>query len=355
MWPDHRLTDLLKIDHPIIQAPMSGSATAELAAAVCNAGGMGSLACAETTPDQVRAEASDLRGRTNRPFNLNFFVGDAPITPPVVLERTRERLRPWYDELGLGAPPDRLPELGPAFDDTHLALLFDIHPAVVSFHFGVPRSQAITALKDAGIILISTATTVAEAQALEAAGMDAIIAQGWEAGGHRGSHQTTEPTQGIGTMALVPQIADAVGVPVIAAGGIGDGRGIAAAFMLGASGVQLGTAFLSCPEAGTDTARRALLARATETDTMVTDAFSGRSARTVRSRYAEAMEASREPLPAFLQMYALSDPLLDAKADEVANFHLYGQAARLNRALPAADLVGLLVAETARVFARLAP
>jgi nitronate monooxygenase len=355
MWPDRCLADLLKIDHPILQAPMVGSATPDLAAAVCNAGGLGSLGCGEMTPDQVCAAVADLRARTNRPFNLNFFAGDAPVTDPAVLERTRERLRPWYEKLGLGPPPDALPELGPAFDDTRLALLFDIRPAVVSFHFGVPRPQAITALKDAGIILISTATTVTEAQALEAAGIDAIIAQGWEAGGHRGSHQPTAPAQGVGTMALVPQIADAVRVPVIAAGGIGDGRGIAAAFMLGALGVQMGTAFLSCTEAGTDAARRALLACATETDTMVTDAFSGRSARTVRSAYAEAMEASREPLPAFLQMYALSDPLLDAKADEVANFHLYGQAARLNRPLPAADLVRLLVDQTARVLSRLAP
>lgn len=354
MWPDRRLADLLKIDHPILQAPMAGSATPDLAAAVCNAGGLGALGCAEMSLAQVRTSAAAMRARTNRPFNLNFFVTDTPVTDPAVLKRTRERLGPWYEKLGLGAPPDALPALGPAFDDDRLALMLDLRPAVVSFHFGLPPPNALMALKGAGIILISTATTVAEARALEAAGIDAIIAQGWEAGGHRGTHQPGDPSQGVGTMALVPQIVDSVRLPVIAAGGIGDGRGIAAAFALGACGVQMGTAFLSCHEAGTDPARRALLARATESDTMVTDAFSGRPARAVRSAYAEAMAQAREPLPAFLQMYTLSDPLVGAGDDTAASFHLYGQAARLNRALPAADLMRALQHEAGLCFARLA-
>jgi len=353
MWPDRRLADLLRIDHPILQAPMAGAATPALAAEVSNAGGMGALGSAEMGADQVARAVADLRGRTNRPFNLNFFVGDAPATDPQVLARTRDRLRPWYDRLGLGEPPDQLPDLGPSFDDTRLVLLLDLRPAVVSFHFGLPPAPALAALKSAGILILSTATTVAEAVALEAAGIDAIIAQGYEAGGHRGSHRPSDPWQGVGTMALVPQVVDAVRLPVIAAGGIGDGRGIAAAFALGAAGVQMGTAFLSCPEAGTDPARRALLARATEVDTIVTDAFSGRAARAHRSAYAEAMERAREPLPAFQQLYGLSDPMIGAGQDEIASFHLYGQAARLNRALPAAELVGLLVAETQAAVARM--
>jgi nitronate monooxygenase len=350
MWPDRRLTDLLHIDHPILQSPMAGAATAALAAEVSNAGGLGALGSAEMTPDQITSAVADLRGRTNQPFNLNFFVGDAPVTDPAVLARTRDRLRPWYATLGLGDPPETLPDLGPSFDETRLALLLDLRPAVVSFHFGLPPAPALAALKAAGILILSTATTVVEAQALEAAGIDAIIAQGYEAGGHRGSHQPTAPAQGVGTMALVPQIVDAVSLPVIAAGGIGDGRGIAAAFALGAAGVQMGTAFLSCPEAGTDPARRTLLARATETDTMMTDAVSGRSARAYRSAYATAMEATREPLPAFLQLYGLTDPMLEVGQDDVASFHLYGQAARLNRPLPATDLMRLLVAEARAVF-----
>jgi nitronate monooxygenase len=164
--------------------------------------------------------------------------------------------------------------------------LLEIQPAVVSFHFGVPSDDAIAALKNADIVLISSATTVAETQSLAASGMDAVIAQGWEAGGHRGSHEPTEPNQGVGVFALVPQTADAISIPVIAAGGVGDGRGIAAAFALGAAGVQIGNGFLSCPEAGTDEPRRALLRRARDTDTMVTDAFFGRPARAMRSRFA---------------------------------------------------------------------
>ncbi len=354
MWPDQRLSDLLKIDHPILQSPMAGSATPDLAAAVCNAGGLGALGSAEMTPDQIRAAVAALRSKTNRAFNLNFFVTDAPATDPAVLARTRDRLRPWYDRLGLGEPPEVLPALGPGFDAARLALLLELRPAVASFHFGLPEPQAVRALQAAGIAVISTATTVAEALALQAAGIDAVIAQGWEAGGHRGPHRPTDPTQGVGTMALVPQIVDAVRLPVIAAGGIGDGRGIVAAFALGAAGVQMGTAFLSCPEAGTDARRRALLSRATETDTMVTDAVSGRAARAVRSAYAVAMAADQGPLPAFQQMYALTDPMLDAGQDDIASFHLYGQAARLNRALPAADLVSCLVEEARTCFARLA-
>lgn len=353
MWPDRRLCELLGIAHPIIQSPMARAATPELACAVCNMGGLGSLGSAEMALPELRRAAAAMRAGTNRPFNLNFFIQDAPVTGAAVLERTRARLSPWYNALGLGAPPGALPDLAAAFGEAQLALLLEIRPAVVSFHFGAPDPSAISALKKAGIVLISTATSVAEARLLEACGMDAIIAQGWEAGGHRGSHQPTGPGQGVGTLALVPQVVDAVRVPVIAAGGIGDGRGIAAAFALGASGVQIGTAFLSCPEAGTDGPRRALLRNASDTDTMVTDAFSGRSARAMRSRYAEEMDNPREPLPAFRHMYALSDPIEAAASDSEASFHLYGQGAGLNRELPAAELFARLIAETQEVFGKL--
>lgn len=210
------------------------------------------------------------------------------------------------------------------------------------------------ALKSAGIVVLSSATNVEEARALEAAGIDAIIAQGWEAGGHRGSHAPTAPSDGVGTMALVPQVVAAVSVPVIAAGGIGDGRGLAAALSLGASGVQMGTAFLNCPEAATEPARRERLRHATDRDTMVTDAFSGRSARARRSRYAEEMERARGALPVFPQMYALSGPIR-AVADDEASFLLYGQAAALSREIAAGDLVEHVVREAREVMSRLAP
>ena len=350
MWPDLRLCDLMKNGHPIIQAPMAGAATPALAAAVSNAGGPGSLGCAEMSVDQLRAATSTLREATDRLFKLNFFIRDAPRTEPAVLEASRQWLAPWYTAAGLGAPPETLPELGPCFDDARLALLLEIRPAVVSFHFGLPVPDAILALKAAGIVLISTATTTAEARVLERAGVDAVIAQGYEAGGHRGSHQPTLPGDGVGTLALIPQVADAVGVPVIAAGGIGDGRGIAASFALGESGVQMGTAFLSCPEAGTDAPRRARLRRATDTDTMATDAFSGLSARAMRSRYAQATAARREPLPALLEMYSLSEPLVAVGPEDEVSFHLYDQVAPLNRELPAHDLMQALTGEALATF-----
>ena len=293
MWPDRRLCDLLKIDHPIIQAPMVGSCSPDLASAVSNAGALGSLGCGEKKVDTIREEVGALTQRTNRPFNLNFFMRPVPKTAPEVWQRTRERLQPWYDRFDLGDPPATPPELGAGFDETRLDFVLQARPAVVSFHFGVPDQEAVNALKAAGIVLISSATNVGEARALEAAGIDAVIAQGWEAGGHRGSHEPRSPADGIGGMALIPQIADAVSVPVIAAGGIADGRAIAAAFALGACGVQIGTAFLSTPEAATDDARRDLLRRAADTDTMMTDSYSGRAARAVRSRFAEEMETRR--------------------------------------------------------------
>ncbi len=353
MWPDHRLCDLLGIDHPIIQAPMMGSCTPAMASAVANAGGLGSLGCGEKSPETIRQDAEAIRARTNRSFNLNFFVIAAESTDPAVLASTRDRLKPWYDDLNLGDPPSDIPEVDLAFDERRLEVVLSLKPKVVSFHFGYPEQRFIDAMKNAGIVLLSSATNVAEARALEAAGMDAIIAQGWEAGGHRGSHVPTAPHDGVGTMALVPQVADAVSVPVIAAGGIGDGRGIAAALALGASGVQMGTAFLNTPEAATEQARRQRLRTATDRDTMVTDAFSGRSARAMRSRYAEEMESRRQALPPFPKMYALSSPIRNAADDSEASFFLYGQAASLSKEVPAGDLVDQLVQEAQEVMMRL--
>jgi nitronate monooxygenase len=354
MWPRRRLCDLLRIDHPIIQAPMARADTPELAAAVSNAGGLGSLACSQQPPEAVRALTARLRAATGRPFNLNFFCHPVPRADPARLAEAIERLRPYYVELGIGAPPSQVPATGPGFDATRLVLLLELRPPVASFHFGGPEPAAIRALKAAGIVLLGTATTVAEARSLEAAGFDAVIAQGWEAGGHRGSHTWSAPTEGIGTLALVPQVADAVRPPVIAAGGIADGRGIAAALALGACGVQLGTAFLVCPEAATDPARRAALAAATDEDTILTDAVTGRPARARRSRYASEMAGHR--LPDFPSQLALTGPLLEA-AGRVGNpdfaFHVYGQSAALSRPLPAAELVRLLVAETREVLGQL--
>lgn len=351
-WPDQRLTRLLGVAHPIIQAPMKGTSTPELAAAVSNAGGLGSLGCAGLAPAEVRAIAAEMRQRTNAAFNLNFFVHDAVTPDPDALARARARLAPFYAEKGLGAPPDRLDPAPPAFDADTLAALLEAPPPVVSFQFGLPSGDAVARLKAAGSIILCAATTVAEARTLDAAGVDAVIAQGWEAGGHRGAFDVTSDDTGTGTLALVPQIVDAVSVPVIAAGGIADGRGVAAAFALGAAGVQLGTAFIRCPESAANEAHRAAVAGGSDTSTRLTRAVSGRPARGHRTRYIDTMAAETGALPEYPLMYPLAAPLL-ATGDPDFGFLLYGQAAALTRAEPAEEVMARLVADTRRILASL--
>jgi nitronate monooxygenase len=353
MWPRDDLIDLLKIEHPVIQAPMASAATPALAAAVSNAGGLGSLGCGTMSRDELAAKAKELRAATNRPFNLNFFAHKAPREDPETNARARARVARFYEETGLGDPPAAGRAPFDIFDADTLSVLLEIKPAVVSFHFGLPRPEMVRALKDAGCLVLCSATTVAEARSLNDAGVDAIIAQGWEAGGHRGTFEVSFEDFGVGTLALVPQVVDAVDVPVVAAGGIADGRGIAAAFALGASGVQIGTAFLSCPEARVSETHRAALRGASDQDTRLTRAFTGRPARARTNRYIDAMAEVREPVPDFPAMYGLSAPLRDSTvAGETGEFQflLYGQAAALNRELPAADLVRTLVDEARAIL-----
>lgn len=352
MWPSPRLTDLLGIRHPIVQAPMKGTSTPGLAAAVSNAGGLGSLGIAGLDPDAIRAVTAEMRRLTDRPFNLNFFAHGAVAPDPAALDRARARLAPFYDEKGLGAPPDRLDPAAAAFGDDHLEALLADPPAVVSFHFGVPAGDAVARLRASGARVLSTATTVGEARALVAAGVDAVIAQGWEAGGHRGAFAVGADDEGVGTLALVPQVADAVPVPVIAAGGIADGRGLAAAFALGADGAQLGTAFILCPEAGANSAHRAAVAAGTDDSTRLSRAVSGRPARAHRTRYVDAMAAETSALPEFPLMYRLSGPLV-ATGDPGFRFSLYGQSAALARPEPAAEVMARLVGGAADAFRRL--
>lgn len=243
MWPRTNLLDLLGITHPIIQAPMSGFSSPALVAAVSNAGALGSLGCATLPTQTTRDQIEELRRASNRPFNLNFFVHPVPSIDARTAGRVRERLAAYYDEFGLGAVPEPSDQF-PRLDEERLQMLLDLRPPVVSFHFGLPPADTMKRIKQSGAVVLSSATTVAEARKLEAAGADAIIAQGFEAGGHRGTFTKGDGAGLIGTMALVPQVVDAVSVPVIAAGGIADGRGIAAAFALGASGVQMVPRFL---------------------------------------------------------------------------------------------------------------
>ncbi|MFN3262961.1 MAG: NAD(P)H-dependent flavin oxidoreductase [Pikeienuella sp.] len=310
MWPDGRLIERLGLRHPIVQAPMAGASSPAMAAAAANAGALGSVAAPLLTLPQMRAEWAEARAATNGALALNFFCHRPPARDAAREAAARERLRPFYDEFALGPVPE--PAATPPFDAERLAFVLEARPAAVSFHFGLPAPDLLAPLKAAGIFILSSATSPAEAVALEAAGADAVIAQGWEAGGHRGVHDEREGWGEMGAIALVPAIVDRVSVPVIAAGGIGDGRGIAAAMMLGAAGAQLGTAFLLSPESRIAEPHRAALRASDGADTAVTAAFSGRPARGVRNRYMAEMGA--QPPADFPLMNPLTAPLRAASA-----------------------------------------
>jgi nitronate monooxygenase len=343
----------LGIEHPVIKAPLAGAGdTPELVAAVSKAGGLGIFGAAYLQPDAIRATARRIRELTSRPFGLNLFA-PLPSEPlPADADAALRRLAPWFEELSL-PPPSELPgEPHPDFDAQMEAVL-DSAPALFSFAFGEIPAEAVEAVRSRGICLIGTATNVAEAVGLRRSGVDAVVAQGSEAGGHRGSYAASFEAAMIGTMALVPQMADAIDVPVIASGGIMDGRGIAAAFALGAAAVQLGTAFLTCPEAGTPLPYRKALLKAAEDSTRITAAFSGRPARGIDNRFLREM-AEAEILP-FPWQNALTRPLRTraAKLGRVDLLSLWaGQGLRLARELPAAELVRVLVAETEAAAAR---
>ncbi|MFT5172502.1 MAG: nitronate monooxygenase [Gammaproteobacteria bacterium] len=354
LWPDSRLLDLLQVEHAIIQAPMAGSTTPALAAAVSNAGGMGSLGCAMMDPGAVHGQVTQLRSKTNRAFNLNFFCHQPPGEDALKNARAVQLLQPFYDEYCLGEVPAVQASNFP-FDAAMLDLMLELRPPVVSFHFGAPEAALLAPLRAAGIVVLSSATCAREARDLQAMGVDAVIAQGFEAGGHRGHFAISYEASCIGTMALVPQIVDAVTIPVIAAGGIADGRGIAAALMLGASGVQLGTAFMSSDEASVAAVHRQAIANASEEDTRMTRAFSGRPARGIRNRYIDAMAAVEGELPDFPLMNTLTKPLRAASqnSDSGDLVSLYaGQALTLNRSMPAAQLLETLIDETGAALTR---
>jgi nitronate monooxygenase len=347
------LTELLGIEHPVIQAPMAGAATPELAAAVSAGGALGSLGSAMLPPDELVRQARAVRDATDRPFNVNFFCHRPPELDEADAARARDRFGPLYRELGLGQPPE--PSVPPiAFDEERLAALLEIRPAVASFHFGLPDRAALEATLAAGCRVLSSATTVTGAEHLTERGADAVIAQGAEAGGHRGSFLVSGDDGPVATLALVPQVVDAIDIPVIAAGGIGDGRGLAAALCLGATGAQIGTAFLACPETAIHPLYRDALRSAPAEATTITRAFSGRPARALRNRATE--EAGGDPL-AYPAQLSLSSPLGAAAAERGSGDFLAmwaGQAAPLAREMPAAELVALIVSDAQRVLAALA-
>ncbi|HSB23246.1 MAG TPA: nitronate monooxygenase [Burkholderiaceae bacterium] len=307
--PHTTLQQLVGTELPIIQAPMAGVQLGALAVAVCNAGGLGSLPCAMLSPETMRSELTTMRAQTTRPFNVNFFCHAAPQVNEQREARWRAALAPYYAEFGIDASsipagPGRAP-----FSHEIADVLEAFEPAVVSFHFGLPAPELLARVRGWGAKVLASATTVNEARWLEARGVDAVIAQGLEAGGHRGIFLSDDLTTQVGLFALLPQVLHAVSVPVIAAGGIADAAGVAAAIALGAAGVQVGTAYLLCPEATTSAVHRAALKTEAAHHTALTNLFTGRPARGIVNRVLRELGPLSDAPPAFPLAAAAIAPL----------------------------------------------
>jgi nitronate monooxygenase len=340
----------LQLQHPIVQAPLAGGGdTPELVAAVSNAGGLGFIGAAYLSPEQIQDSARAVRAKTSRPFGINLFAPQPIPGSPANVELALQHIAPYYSELGLPAPS--LPATPHNNFAEQLTAALESGASIFSFTFGLIPADALSALHSRDFLVAGTATTVDEAIALERSGVDAIVTQGSEAGGHRGTFLGDFDKAMVGTISLVPQVVDAVRIPVIASGGIMDGRGIAAVLALGASAAQLGTAFLTCYESGVPDAYREAILHAKEDQTRTTRAFSGRPARGITNRFMNEMESEEYAdliLPFPLQN-ALTRPLRSAAARQGRAEFLSlwaGQGVRLARRQPAADLISQLVRET---------
>jgi nitronate monooxygenase len=348
MWPNNRILELFGIQLPIIQAPMAGSVLSEMVVAVSEAGGLGSLPCALLSLEQMRNELEAIRRQSTRPINVNFFCHTPPRVDANRETLWRQRLQRYYAELGLDQNKP-IPSANRApFDQTMCDAVMEFHPEVISFHFGLPEEKLVQKIRDMGAKIVSSATSVDEARWLEDRGCDAIVAQGYEAGGHRGTFLTDDVSTQAGTIALVPQVVDAVKVPVIAAGGIADARGILAAFALGAAAGQIGAAYLLCPETKISPVYREALKNATDNQTTLTNIFTGRPARGMVNRAIRELGPMSDSVPDFPLAAAALGPLRSkAEAAGSGDFTPLwsGQAARFARELPAAELTKRLAAE----------
>jgi len=345
MWPDRRLIDLFKTEFPIVLAPMADVMDADLVIAAAQGGALGSLPCAMLSAEKAREQVNIIRQRVLAPINLNFFCHEAVAVDPAREAVWKQRLAPYYREYGQDpAAPIKAANRAP-FDGAMCELVEELKPEIVSFHFGLPDAPLLGRVKASGCKVMSSATTVKEAIWLEEHGADVVIAQGAEAGGHRGMFLTDNIAEQPGTFALVPQVVDAVKVPVIAAGGIADGRGIAAAFALGASGVQIGTAYLRCPESKVIAPARSALGQARDDSTVVTNVMTGRPARGVVNRVMREVGPISGDAPAFPHAATGLAPLKAAaeKLGKVDFTNLWaGQAVRLGREMPAGELTRAL-------------
>lgn len=339
------LTDLIGAPYPLVQAPMAGAQGSALALAVCAAGGVGSLPAAMLSPEGLQAELQVLQKQATGPWNVNFFCHSPPPEDAQAEARWREVLRPFYDEAGID--PASVPAGAGRIPFSHAVadVMEPFKPPVVSFHFGLPAPDLLARVKGWGSKVLSSATTVAEAQWLQAHGADAIIAQGLEAGGHRGMFLTSELGTQMGTLALLPQIVAAVSVPVIAAGGIASADGVRAAMALGAAGVQVGTVYLCCPEATTSALHRAALMSEAARHTELTTLFSGRPARGIVNRLMQELGSLHPAAPAFPLATAAVAPLrahFEALGRTDCSPLWSGQNASGCRPVPAADITAAL-------------
>ncbi|CAB3389633.1 NAD(P)H-dependent flavin oxidoreductase [Kyrpidia spormannii] len=360
MWNDTAVTRMLSIQYPIIQAPMAGGPTTpELVAAVSNEGGLGFLGAGYMSPDSIRAAIRRIRELTDRPFGVNLFIPDQNIQvdKEVVkamihhlksLEALPEEVRREIDSIPIeNAPGDTFTE--------QLEVILEERIPVFSFTFGCPTQEQITELKSRGIRVIGTATSVAEAVYLQEAGVDAVVAQGCEAGGHRGTFLEAHSSSLIGTITLVPQIVDRVRIPVIASGGIMDGRGIAACLTLGASAIQMGTAFLASRESGAHPAHKKALLHSRDTETVITDAFSGKPARGLKNTFISWMEQYDVPIPPYPIQNGLTRPIRNwaaRQADPEFMSLWAGQGSAQSRDASARDIVRQLIQEAERAIGK---
>ena len=357
MWPDRRIIDLFKTEFPIVLAPMAGIMDADLVIAAAQGGALGSLPCAMLSVEKAREQVNIIRQRVSAPVNMNFSCHKVVDVDPKREAEWKKRLTPYYEELGLDpAAPVNVSNRAP-FDAEMCELVEELKPEVVSFYYGLPDQALLKRVKAAGCIVLASATIVREAIWLEENGVDAVIAQGAEAGGHRSTFLTENMAEQPGTFALVPQVVDAVKVPVIATGGIADGRGIAAAFALGAAGVQIGTAYLRCPESNLLPAARLALAQARDDSTVITNVMTGRPARGVPNRMMREVGPISADAPAFPHAATGLAPLKAAaeKLGKVDFTNLWaGQAVRLGREMPAAELTRALAGAALARLSRMA-
>jgi len=343
------LFESLGVSLPIVQAPMAGVSTPELAAAVCNAGALGSIGVAATDARGAGEMIAAVRTLSSCALNVNVFVHQPARRDTAKEAAWLAAMEPLFRQYGV-QPPAELRPIYKSFleDDEMLALLVETAPAVVSFHFGLPGAGRIAALKNAGCTLFATATNLEEAAAAEAAGIDAVVAQGWEAGGHRGVFDPASPDSRLGTLPLTRLLVQRCGLPIVAAGGIMDGAGIRAALDLGAMAAQLGTAFVACPESSADAAYREALAGPAAMDTVMTSAISGRPARGLANLFTAWGESVGLPHPGYPMTYDAGKALIAAaKAAGETGYAAQwaGQGAPLSRAMPAAELVAVLAKE----------